>query len=180
MATFKEQFATVGAVLAIAGAGYGLGKDSASEYAKILENRVQTLEQSNQKLTTENESLRFRSINNPEKQLNLTATGAVSSVNNPKVSIPASSEEEFEEKRIAVNQSASFFNGSIQISVIASDYSGKPLRNRIIASVLDKTGEVIKIDSADVGYTNTVGQYRLVLSETDTFYAVFKVYKKET
>ncbi|HIF5682070.1 TPA: hypothetical protein ACX3DT_003492 [Vibrio parahaemolyticus] len=180
MATYKEQFATVAAVLAIAGAGYSVGKDSASEYSKILENRVQTLEQSNQKLTSENESLRFRSINNPEKQLNLTPADAVSSVENLKESTPAVSEVEFEEKRIAVNQSASFYNGNIQISVIASDYSGKPLRNRIIASVLDDTGEVVKIDSADVGYTNTIGPYRLVLSETDTFYAVFKVYRKET
>jgi hypothetical protein len=180
MATYKEQFATVAAVLAIAGAGYGLGKDSASEYSKILESRVQTLEQSNQKLTTENESLRFRNINNPEKQLNLAPIETVSVVEPPNEPNSGLSEVEFEEKRIAVNQSASFFNGSVQISVIASDFSGNPLRNRIIASVLDSAGEVIKIDKADVGYTNTIGSYRLVLSETDTFYAVFKVYRKET
>ncbi|PKH25318.1 hypothetical protein CIG19_05640 [Enterobacterales bacterium CwR94] len=82
------------------------------------------------------------------------------------------------EQRIIQTQNTDvFFDGSLDITLIATHYSGSPLRYKASATVLIPGSEPFTIKDADPGSAFSVGDFQVVIFSTGIFSATFKVFK---
>jgi hypothetical protein len=68
-------------------------------------------------------------------------------------------------------------DGSLVISVVAVEFGGEPLRDRV-TGVIDGGAKVIRFRDQDVGAKFQVGKYVVRIVDVDTFSATFSVRTK--
>lgn len=92
----------------------------------------------------------------------------------------ASNEEpNFQMIKVSRQQTASFFEGDIEITTAAIEYSGSPLIHRVTFSVLIPGNGAQKFEKVDPGFEAKVGVYQILVTATETFSATYKVFKLE-
>lgn len=166
---------TFAAAATIAGLGYGLGKDSKGDLLILLERENSQLKLSNAKLSAENESLRVKVLTTIPKLIEVVSTP--SPIADSKISDSEPTEEVSQTIKVPRQQTASFFDGAIEVTTISIEYSGNPLRNRVYASLFIPGREPVKLKKADPGTVQTIGEFQVAVVETDTFYATYKVFR---
>lgn len=83
----------------------------------------------------------------------------------------------FEERTIQTQKTEPFFDGHLEITLIATDFSGSPLRHKVFANVLIPGSEPFEIRDADPGSAFIVGDFQIVIVNTGGLSATFKVFK---
>jgi len=161
---------------AIAGLGYGVGRDSKSDLVELLERENGELKSSNERLSSENEGLRIKAFN--ESPSNVVELSAEVRSDEPLSESGRENEvESIQTVKVPRQQTATLFDGALEITTISIDYTGTPLVHRVTASVLLPGSEPVKLDRADPGEAIKIGDFQVVITETDTFYAVYRVYR---
>lgn len=173
---FSIHFGIAVGVIAILGAGYGVGRNSKTDMVERLELDIDQLKSSNQILASENESLRARILSTSGESVEVippaSISGNPSSSNNDQKPI-------IQTIRVPRQQTASFFDGELEITTVAIEYSGSPLVHRVTFSVLIPGASAQKFEQVDPGFDTKVGLYQVVVIETETFSATYKVFKLE-
>lgn len=173
---------TIGAVLTVLAFGYSFGRDSKDDLVQFLESQLEVLTQSNERLSLQNESLRARALavdSGSVEVIQPLGYGDTGSDSNAlaEETPPAQPAIDSQTIKISRQQTASFFNGELEISTVSSDFSGSPLRNRITFSVLIPGESPNVFELVDSGFTTTIDAYQILVTETDTFSATYKVFK---
>ena len=81
-----------------------------------------------------------------------------------------------EEKTINTQSTESFLSGNVEITVIAINFSGNPLRHRVTANALIPGKSPLEIRNADPGSAYNYGNYQISITASGTFSAKFKVF----
>lgn len=83
----------------------------------------------------------------------------------------------FEERTIQIQNTKPFFDGNLEITLIATNFSGSPLRHKVFANVLIPGSKPFEIRDADPGSAFIVGDFQIVIVNTGGLSATFKVFK---
>lgn len=158
----------------IAGLGYSVGRDSKSDLVQLLESQNGELKSKNERLSSENEGLRIKAFNESPSEV-------VDMSDNDHSEQPSeeSGQDEHgsvETVKVPRQQTATLFDGALEITTVGIDYTGSPLVHRVTASILLPGSEPVKLNRADPGDAIKIGDFQVVITETDTFYAVYRVY----
>lgn len=173
---FSIHFGIAVGVVAILGAGYGVGRNSKTDIVDRLELDIAQLKTSNIVLISENESLRARVLATLSESVEVIEPAALDL--NP---LETKNDEKPNLQMIKVSrqQTASFFDGELEITTVAIEYAGSPLVHRVTFSVLIPGDAAQKFEQVDPGFEAKVGSYQVLVTETETFSATYKLFKLE-
>lgn len=171
---FSIHFGIAVGVIAILGAGYGVGRNSKTDVVDRLELDIAQLRSSNLVLTGENESLRARVLATSGESVEVIQPATLE-LN--LLETVRDEEPNFQIIKVSRQQTASFYEGDLEITTVAINFSGIPLRHRVTFSVLIPGESAQKFEDVDPGYEAKVGYYQVVVTETETFSATYKVFK---
>jgi hypothetical protein len=162
--------------------GYTVGDNQRLVLTEYISKERDTLKSQITKLSSENNSLKYQLIRklptNQEVVENKILPKPTDSKDNS--NILAKTGILSEEIYISEEDTKSVFNGAIEITLIGINYSGDPLRHKVNASILIPGGKSLKIENADPGASFKIGDYEILISQSSTFSASFKVFKIKT
>ena len=177
---------SIAAAAAIVTVGYSVGKDQGQAIIDLIKIERDSLKADLLKLSRENESLKVQlltSQSKPAKTLEVTLKGSKGNVEalvEPGVGLEpqeTSNAPLSEELFLSTQKTGLLFNGAIQITLIATHYTGSPLRHQVLANVLIPGEAPFEIRNADPGSAFTVGRFQVLISESGTYSASFKVFE---
>lgn len=160
--------------------GYSVGDGKGTSLVELVKEDRDRLRHEVGRLSSEAESLKIQlsaSINSPQ---NLAITSSVIESASPQSTEDFKNQILSEERSIRAQNTEVFFGGSIEITLIATDFSGSPLRHKVLANVLIPGSEPFEIRNADPGSAFKVGGFQVVVVNSGTLSATFKVFKLET
>lgn len=157
--------------------GYSVGSGNNTALVDLVKEDRDKLRSQVTELLKEAESLKIQLSANINNSQNTVINSSILS-NEPVVdSDKKDNTLRFEERTIQTQNTEPFFDGHLEITLIATDFSGSPLRHKVFANVLIPGSEPFEIRDADPGSAFIVGDFQIVIVNTGGLSATFKVFK---
>ncbi|WP_171354362.1 hypothetical protein [Vibrio coralliilyticus] len=182
---FGASIAGFAACAAIYQWGYTVGGDKSNNLVQLLETQKSELTSDLKNANAERESLKVE-LQAANTRL-VSATNTVSSkatvVKEHQVEQNIASNDKeptilYETQIISTGSSGTFYDSNVLVTVIATDFTGNPLRHKVFASIYVSGHDPLEIKSVDIGAVYDVGNYKIALTGAGTLSATFDVRRK--
>ena len=178
--TISAVIGTIAAIMAIFMYGHSVGSGSSSALIELIKEDREKLRNQVSQLLNETESLKIQLSSNINSKSTTAINSAISDKGKPLSINKEQSNFSSEERDIQTQNTERFFGGDLVITLIATSYSGTPLRHKVLANVLIPGTAPLEIRDADPGSAFKLGEYQIVIVQSGTLSASFKVFKITT
>ncbi|WP_440491500.1 hypothetical protein [Serratia nevei] len=156
--------------------GYSTGEGKSDAVVSLIKEDRDMLREKNKEYLENSESLRtqlLQASNRPSIN-----TGSID-INIEKNNVNSEDHSNKSQQLTIDTQSTGvFFNGEIEITLIATNFTGTPLRHQVLANVLIPGAKPLEIRNADPGSAFIFKDYQIVITAAGTYTATFKIFKK--
>jgi len=168
--------------------GYSVGEGKSEAITEVIKEERDSLRIEVSKISNEADSLKVQLLTSVQQKSNplipntkfLEIQPVGNGTKKEVINKPKEPESLSETLVISTQESGIFFEGAILITLIATNYTGNPLRHQVLANVLIPGQKTFEIRDADPGSAFIVGDYQVLIVTSGTYSAGFKLFKLKT
>ncbi|MDD9224751.1 MULTISPECIES: ASCH domain-containing protein [Aeromonas] len=158
--------------------GYSVGDGKSDSLVAYIKEDRDTLRDKLKNALSEADSLKTQLLQaNNNTTVNLEAIEKLTTSSEEKNNENTNTFSNSQQLTIDAQSTRAFFNGELEITVIATNYTGNPLRHQVLANAIIPGKKPLEIRNADPGSTFSIGDYQVVITGSGTYSATFKVFK---